>query len=637
LYEILIIINTNNGDLMYKKIIYLVIIVFIIYIVRFISLRYINNDYYVDLYNKKSTKYVYGIREYRGRILDTNGRVIVDNKKINVITYRLINNPDTTYLIDLSIKLSKILNITEEASLDELKKFYLETEDTSSLVSEDDYYKYKHRIISYDELEQLKYDNLTSDKLNYNLKTRIAIHIYYLLNKGYYYDTKVLERNVSNEVCDMIEKENIAGLECDYTYERDILVDSLKSIIGSISLIPKEDYDTYISKGYLSLDYVGISGLEKHYEDTLHGSRDKYILNKDNSLSLVSKGEYGSDLYLNIDLNIQEELVSIQKKYLSDISSKKNTKYFKENLSIVGSPDGKILAISGMDTKFNDVTKDIILNSYTVGSVIKGASNTVAYLNNVIDINRKIKDSCVKLKNIPKKCSFKSLGYINDISALKYSSNYYQFINAIKVSGNTYKYNMNLTVTEEDFNKYRDIFKLYGLGSSTGIDYYKESIGIKGKTISSDLYLNLSIGQYDTYTPLQLLNYINTIALRGIRYKLMLAKGNIEILNEVGLDNTYMNRIIEGLKEVVTSGTGKNYFAKELNGAGKTGTAESYYDKDTTTINTSFIGFFPSDNPKYSIVVVSPNISYETKKFYNYPLNKYIVNDLSSFLENYEN
>ena len=79
-----------------------------------------------------------------------------------------------------------------------------------------------------------------------------------------------------------------------------------------------------------------------------------------------------------------------------------------------------------------------MINSYIVGSIVKGASHTVGYLNNSIDIGKKINDSCVKLYSVPSKCSFKRLGYLDDISALKMSSNYYQFITAIKTTGNKY-------------------------------------------------------------------------------------------------------------------------------------------------------------------------------------------------------
>ena len=125
---------------MRKKVILflIVIIVFSFYSYRFYDLRFKNNAYYLEEYEKISTKYVYDIKEERGRILDRNGKVLIDNKKINVITFRLINNPDTAYLINLASKLMNILDLTEEASSDELKKYYLLTESTDYLLTKED-------------------------------------------------------------------------------------------------------------------------------------------------------------------------------------------------------------------------------------------------------------------------------------------------------------------------------------------------------------------------------------------------------------------------------------------------------------------------------------------------------------------
>ena len=232
-----------------------------------------------------------------------------------------------------------------------------------------------------------------------------------------------------------------------------------------------------------------------------------------------------------------------------------------------------------------------------------------------------------------KKCSFKDLGYLDDITALKQSSNYYHFINAIKLTGNTYKYNMDLPVTIANFNLYRDTFALFGLGSSTGIDFPKENIGIKGSNVSSDLYLNLAIGQYDTYTPLQILNYINTVASGGTRYKMSFLKKDKEILNTIDLDEDSFNRIKEGFYQVVNGGTANNYVDKKYRAAGKTGTAQSYYSKDITTINTTFAVFMPKDDPKYSMVIMNPNISLENAKVkYNAPLSRLISKEITNYL-----
>ena len=377
--------------------------------------------------------------------------------------------------------------------------------------------------------------------------------------------------------------------------------------------------------------------MESYYEETLHGTRNKYILKDDNSLELVEAGQKGKDIVLNLDLELQEKLVEIQKNNMLKVKKMANTEYFDTNYSIIGDPKtGGILAISGLkitDGKFSDVSSNIMLNSYTVGSVIKGASNSVGYLNNVIEKGKKIKDGCVKIHHVPKKCSFKDLGYLDDITALKQSSNYFQFINAIKLTGNTYKYNMDLPVTIANFNLYRDTFALFGLGSSTGIDFPKENIGIKGSNVSSDLYLNLAIGQYDTYTPLQILNYINTIASRGTRYKMSFLKKDKEILNVIDLDEDSFNRIKEGFYQVVNGGTANNYVDKKYKAAGKTGTAQSYYSKDITTINTTFAVFMPKDNPKYSMVIMNPNISLENAKVkYNAPLSRLISKEITNYL-----
>ena len=255
------------------------------------------------------------------------------------------------------------------------------------------------------------------------------------------------------------------------------------------------------------------------------------------------------------------------------------------------------------------------------------------YINNAISIGKKINDACVKLYNVPEKCSFKRLGYIDDISALKMSSNYYQFITAIKVANQEYHANMHLEVTKETFDKYREIFKSYGLGSTTYIDFPQEFTGIEGETIAPDLYLNLTIGQYDTYSLLGLLSYINTIANNGTRKSLSLTLKENKVVDTIPLEEKNMSRIKEGFYQVTTKGTARGYINPKYMPAGKTGTAQNYYDGKINTINQTFIGYAPKDTPKYSFVIISPNISYENeKRSYVAPVTKNITKEISDYL-----
>jgi cell division protein FtsI/penicillin-binding protein 2 len=202
---------------------------------------------------------------------------------------------------------------------------------------------------------------------------------------------------------------------------------------------------------------------------------------------------------------------------------------------------------------------------------------------------------------------------------------------------------MKLNAKKEHFDIYRNTFKEFGLGTTTGIDLENESIGIKGNIISDDLLLNLSIGQYDTYTPLQLTNYINTIATSGNRYSLhyiskikdtnnLIYEYNPKKLNTIK-DTGYFSRIKEGFKEVLYTGTGRGYTDLSYKPAGKTGTSEVVYNKDTITINQTYAMFAPYDNPEYSIVVISPNISYNTENdTYIAPINRYISKEVSKLV-----
>ncbi|MGN1337628.1 MAG: penicillin-binding transpeptidase domain-containing protein [Candidatus Coprovivens sp.] len=622
---------------------YFIILISLLLIItyRFISLRYINHDYYIEEYLKLTNKLVYGTTTPRGKILDRNGKILVDNIGIPSIIYRNINNDNIDELVNT---IYPILSDIEQASIEEQQNYYLEHNNYLELLTEKELEDYNNRKINKEELKDIIISRLN---LNYNEEEKVKIKIYTLLKNGYSYDNKIIKEDVTKEECAKISELNLTGLSCEYTSKRVYLYDTLNGIYGKVGNISKENKEYYLEKGYSLSDKVGLSYLEKQYDDYLKGTKATYKVNEDNTLTLLTPSTPGNDIILSIDIEKQLAINDIIKKNLDLASTLKNTDYYNTSYVIVSDPNtGEIIAstgISKINESYYDISNNILTSSFTVGSIVKGASHTVAYQNNLININEKIKDSCVKLYQTPQKCSYKRLGYINDIEALKTSSNYYQFINAIKLTGNKYKYNMKLNVTEEHFNIYRNTFALFGLGSSTGIDLENESLGIRGQKIADDLLLNLSIGQYDTYTPLQLTNYINTISTKGKRYNLHYLK---EVMNNNNIiykyepkllsnieDNWFFDRIHEGFKEVIYNGTGRGYTDIKYKPAGKTGTSEVVYSKDITTINQTYIMFAPYDNPKYTIVVISPNISFNNEKDnYIAPINRYISKEVSKIM-----
>ena len=148
------------------------------------------------------------------------------------------------------------------------------------------------------------------------------------------------------------------------------------------------------------------------------------------------------------------------------------TKYYNRSFAIIADPNnGEILAMSGKqvvdkdgERTIVDYTPGITTLPVTPGSVVKGASMMVGYKYDAIDIGSKQLDECIKIKDTPEKCSWRTMGYINDIYALQYSSNVYQYKIAINVGKGKYEYNKSLVLDEDAFRKYREMYAEFGLG-----------------------------------------------------------------------------------------------------------------------------------------------------------------------------
>ena len=601
------------------------------------------HEYYSRLLEEKTERIVYGESAVRGRILDRNGKVLVDNVGVIHIAYHKEYN--VTVKDELNIAASLVPFVTN-ISLTEtnLKNYYLAThQNGDDLITKEEWQSYEERKLTNEDIENLKWERITSEMINYDEEEQKQIYIFSLMNEGYIYQDKILLKEVSDEVIAKINDLGISSLKTVVEAKRVYPYgDTLKSIFGTTGSIPKENVTTYLNQGYALNDTVGISGLESQYESILKGEKAKYYINSDNSLTLLEAEKQGSDITLNIDIDLQLELEEIVKSEMLLASKKTTSKYFNEAFAMVGDPNtGGILALTGLRKKenneFQDITITAFTSSYAMGSVVKGASNTVGYLTNAITVGKKIQDSCVKLYSQPAKCSYKRLGYVDDITALKTSSNYYQFITAIQSTGQKYSYNMSFNVTEENFDTYRKIFALYGLGSPTEIDFPNEQTGMKGSKVAGDLLLNFAIGQYDTYTPISVLQYINTIATYGNRYALRLKQEKYNtFLSQVELDAAYYDRIIEGMYQVFHGGTASSYVNKSLNAVGKTGTSETFYDSDkdgvvdVEVINSTLAYYFPREKPTYSVVIIAPYLT--NSPSYTYPFTKNVSLKISNYL-----
>lgn len=648
--------NDKHLDVIMNRRFGLIIVLLIsIYLVigcRLFNLQILKNGEYNDKLAMATEKTIESTSAPRGRIYDRNHKLLVDNEGIKTIYYKKQNGITTKEEIELAYEVSNNIDI-DYSKIDDnkLKDFYYKShyKECRKKITDEEWDLYNKRKLNDKDIDKLIYERLDDEISEYTDSDKKAAYIYYLMNKGYSYAEKVIKNSdvTDAEYAYISENiDNLKGFNTKLDWERVYLYgDTFKSILGNVSSntqgIPSELSEEYLKRGYTLDDRVGISYLEYQYEDYLRGTKAKYRLLSDNSYELVSEGKRGNDIVLTIDIELQKYLEEVLNNEVLNAKGEPGTQYYNRSFAIVSDPNtGEILAMAGKQAVLKDgyyqivdYTPGIVTLPVTPGSVVKGASMMVGYKYGAIDIGTVLNDECIKIKDTPLKCSWQTMGPIDDVYALQNSSNVYQYKIAIKVGNGSYEYNQGLVLDESAFDKYREMYAEFGLGEKTGIDLPVESLGFMGKSRLPGHLLDFSIGQYDTYTPIQLSQYINTIANNGVRLKpyllkevykpsdsgdtfgSLIYKANVTELGKLSVEKKYIDRVREGFSAVVTRGLGYGYMGNYTNSAGKTGTSQSFIDTDgdgkvdTETITSSFVGYSPSDNPKMSIVVVSPDIS----------------------------
>ena len=645
----------------YKILVILIIIIMALLLVSLFYVQIIRNKHYNEKLKTLTVNIIQGDSAPRGRIYDRNGNIIVDNVSVKTIYYKKPSKITTKEQIETAYKVAEYINVDYSKLTDNmLKKFWIlnNKEEAKKRIKDKEWKDYENRKLTSDDIEDLKIKRVTDEDLeDYNELDKEACYIYNLMNKGYYYTQKTIKKDdVSDEeYAKIAENINILpGFNVKLDWERKYpYKDVFKTILGSVSSsssgIPYNLKEYYLEKGYALTDRVGTSYIEYQYEEYLKGTKATYKVNEDGSYTELTKGSRGNDIVLTIDINLQKEVEKILEEELMTAKKEKYTQYFDKSYVIVNDPKtGEILAMAGKQIIKNedgsysiyDYTPGVITGSVTPGSIVKGASHIVGYNTGALSIGEIRKDECIKIAATPIKCSFKDYGNIDDVAALKYSSNVYQFLTAIKVGKGNYSYNKPLKIDESAFDTYRKTFAEFGLGVKTEIDLPNESLGYKGTNRLSGLLLDFSIGQYDTYTPIQISQYMSTIANNGIRMKPYLLKAVFESkeesldslvyetapkeLNKVKTENKYIERVQEGFRQVLApGGTGSSYVDGSYKPAGKTGTAQSFLDTDgdgmidTATTTATFSAYAPYNDPEVVFTVISPDVAPEEVSYYS--------------------
>lgn len=656
------------------------LVTFTLYGGRLINMQVANAESYRNKIEKTTVR-EYTVPAFRGEVFDRNGEPLITNRPVyNLTIFGKYLNKKTLYdTVSELIKLvedngcivkADSLPINEIKNSDGSYGYVYSTALTVNENARNSFNRYlKNRELDLEiTAEQLMEYIVQTFKLSEcppeNLR-RIA---------GIFYDfdrfdvlggsaEHILSQDVNIFIMTYIKEHSadFTGVEIIPSYERVYNHPGVAShILGRIGKIG--DYSEYEDKGYEMNAIVGVSGVEKAFEEYLRG-KDGVIKKTYDEQGNLIKEEYekpedepitGKNVYLTIDYKLQE---FIEKDIPMNIEKIHALAEKDKNPAIAGidasagsavvmNPNnGEIWAIAtypSYDNSNFDATELLLdpanplfnraaSGQYPPGSTFKISTALAGLCEGIINPDTKIEDKGIWTKfgtgagAYQPRC-WKYLyrpganhGWINVIEAIRESCNYFFF-------------ELGERLTIETMNKYS---RALGYGEYTGI----ETGETKGKLASPALrearnevwvpgdVIQAAIGQsLNTFSPLQMATALSTVLNGGTRFSSHLLKSvnefhtnnvvfykETEILSQIEISDTTKSTLKQAMNDVLeaTGGTASNLFNNfPIKVGGKTGTAQIVNGSSDLA---TFVSFAPFDEPE---IVVSVVIEFGAKGTY---------------------
>ncbi len=420
-----------------------------------------------------------------------------------------------------------------------------------------------------------------------------------------------LADNVSIETVSYVKEKNALGMVFPRSTERQYNYPGyLSHILGSTGQITADTVEYYTELGYPADAIVGTSGIEKLFEEYLHGTDGEMTVVEDKNGyiidSYVSKEPIpGKDVWLSIDIDLQvaaeDSLAQYVKQYSENesaggafvaIDPKTNgvlvmASYPTYDLTTFGQNYNSLLsdpAIPLLNRALNGV--------YTPGSTFKLGTAAAALEEEKITTGSYV--NCVgfyRLGNYQMKC------WVHPDS-----HGHQNVVDAITNSCNVFFAEMGDRLGIDVMNRYSTAF---GLGKATGIELAESLGNLAGEAsrlnngggawYPADTVM-AAIGQSDNaFTPLQICNYVTTLMRGGTRYEVhildsvreyytdeILFSKTPSVFGEIDLSAHTVSTVMEGMKSMVSSSATATYLFRNVPVAvgGKTGTAQVGTDND---------------------------------------------------------
>ena len=458
------------------------------------------------------------------------------------------------------------------------------------------------------------------------------------------YNAYVFAQDVEMSFIVQVKEADLPGVNIDTTTVREYNTAYAAHLLGRVGLMSRAEWDNV----YQALDYpynasVGKEGAELAFESYLHGTPGKRNLEINDQGKVVSgddnwvvdpiSGEVlapdpGDNVIITLDIKLQE---AVERILANGIESLKSEDTEGGAAVVIDVRDGGVLAMASYPTfdlttytqNYNELLSDPLnplLNRatrevYPPGSTFKMVTAIGALEEGIIEPDTEILDTgrYRYYDDYQPQCWISRQG--GGTHGLENVSD------AIMDSCNIFFYDTGRRLGISLLEQYTAAF---GLGEPTGIEL-SEAVGwmdgpeyteSQGQTWYEGNTLPAAIGQGNSrFTPLQLANYVATLASGGTHYSAHLLKEvksndysqvveryEPQVLNQLDIEPENLAAVTEGMLRVTTEGSAKAYFADlGVQVAAKTGSAQV---SSATESNALFVAFAPYENPEIALAIV---------------------------------
>lgn len=654
----------------------LLALLIILYIVFLYKLQIIEGEEY---YNKSSELVTdkKSVTAARGNLLDRYGRVLATNKEcynLEIDTTKLFDSDDPNAtileLVELVSKYGDVYN--DDLPITALPPFEYTDMTALQRTMLNAYFDDKKMSHDTTAVELLSYmrtrydidNSYSAEQMRMIAGVRYGINVRYAINT----DNYIFVEDASMQLITSILESKLVGINVTRAYARELNTEYAAHLLGYVGLMTQDEYEKYSLMEYSNNAYVGKDGAEYAFENYLHGADGEVIETKNPSgtvLSTVYTKEPvpGNNVYLTIDIALQEQVERILDNGINILKKEREQKRAERMAAqdwnfndgyweitggaavVVDVNTGEPLAIASwptydpsnvienfaelLEAENNPLYNRALQGTYAPGSAFKPCT-AIACLSALkpdgtkyVDMTTETKIKCQGVftkyaaAGYAPECWIWSYGFTHDeldvTHALLHSCNYffYSIVNDLGVT------------------KLGEYAHKFGLGSTTGIELIEATGNMSNEANHMELQgqewrigdtLQAGIGQSDSiFTPLQLAEYVATVANSGTRHSASILKSvrsfdyseslyerEAEVLDVVESAEYNWYAVHEGMRLVANDlvnneAVAMRFYDCDVTVAAKTGTAQ----KGENIVNDAiFICYAPYQDPEIAIAMV---------------------------------